>query len=111
MVACLEFVFDVMTEGGVVVFDCACGDVLFASCGDYCVEVSSGEVDVVMVCDVVVLELFFYCCGKVGPVCFLVVGVGGFGFACVRCSECKSYQYGDVIRRHLLDCSPGDSRG
>ena len=39
------------------------------------------EVDVVVVGYVVVLELFFYCFFEFVPVCFLVVGVGGFGCA------------------------------
>ena len=39
MVSCLYFVFDLGAEGGVVVSDGACGDVLFAGSVDYCVEV------------------------------------------------------------------------
>ena len=37
--------------------------------------------------DVVVLELFFYCFFEFVPVCFLVVGVGGFGCADLKENE------------------------
>ena len=74
--------FDFSVEGRVVVAD---GTSISEPAGsdDYCVEVFDCEVDVVVIGYVVLLDLFLYCCGEFVPICFLVVGVGGFGSASV----------------------------
>ena len=81
LVSGLHLVFGVAAEGGVVVADGSGGDVLFADAGDYFVEVVDGEVYVVVIGDVVMFEVFFYCCCEFVPICFFEVGVGGFGGA------------------------------
>ena len=49
------FLFYVGAEGRVVVSDSAVRDVLFAAVSDYCVEVFDGKINVVVICNVVVL--------------------------------------------------------
>ena len=73
------FVFSV--EGRVVVADGTGRDEVPTGSDDYCVEVFDCEVDVVVISYFVLLDLFLYCCSEFFPVCFLVVGVGGFGSA------------------------------
>lgn len=72
---------DCWVEGRVVVADGTSWDKVLAGSGDYFIEVFGRKVDVVVVGDVVVLELFFYCCREFVPVCFFVVGVSDFGSA------------------------------
>ena len=55
--------------------------------------------------------MFFYCSCEFVPVSFFEVGVGGFGCADVRCGQGEGGDDWEVIGRHLLDCSPGDSCG
>ena len=73
--------FDFSAEGRVVVRDGTSRDEVPTGSDDYCVEVFDCEVDVVVVGYVVLVYLFLYFCGEFVPVCFLVVGVGGFGSA------------------------------
>ena len=72
MVPCLYFVFYVSTEGWVVVSDGAGGNVLLARPGDYFVEVFYREPYVVVICYVVVLQLFLYCGRESGQFVFFL---------------------------------------
>ena len=56
-------------------------DILLAGLGDYCIEVIDREVNVVVVGDIIMLELFLYCSSEFVPVSFLKISVGGFGSA------------------------------
>lgn len=73
--------FDFSVEGRIVVADGTGRDEMPTGSDDYCVEVFDCEVDVVVVGYVILVYLFLYFCGEFVPVCFLVVGVGGFGSA------------------------------
>ena len=79
----LDFALNLSGIYRVIAFDCAWGDVYFVSVFYDCVEMLYGRVNVVLVCNLEVLLVSFYCGGEEVPACSDVICVLAFWFALV----------------------------